>query len=71
MLTVGVEAGGSHDLCMVCAKDAASPHQEAFYVVLWGRDEQRPNAAGDVEGGMVRLCWEHLDELSYLIAEVL
>jgi hypothetical protein len=45
-------------------------------VILWERD-MRPltGAAAQTDrrflGGMVRLCWEHLDELAILIAEVL
>jgi hypothetical protein len=47
-----------------------------LYVILWERD-MRPltGAAAQTDrrflGGMVRLCWEHLDELAILIAEVL
>lgn len=65
MLHVGVEAGGYAQLCMVCPPEREEPH-EALYVILWAGDpEPRTHA------GMVRLCWEHLDELAILIAEVL
>ena len=65
MLTVGVEDGGYAQLCMVCPPARLEPHA-ALYVILWD------GGPGDLVGaGMVRLCWEHLDELAILIAEVL
>jgi hypothetical protein len=71
MLHVGVEDGGYAHLCMVCSASASTTWHAAFYVVLWDRDGQRANALGQREGGCLRVCWEHLDELAILIAEVL
>lgn len=71
MLHVGVEDPGFGHLCMVCSASRAEVWHDALYVVLWDRDDQRVNAAGAREGGMVRLCWEHVDELSRLLLEVL
>lgn len=70
MLHVGVEDGGYAQLCMVCSLARTAPH-DALYVILWDRDGQRANASGNREGGCLRLCWEHLDELAVLLAEVL
>jgi hypothetical protein len=67
MLAVGVEAGGYAQLCMVCPSDRLEPH-EALYVILYEWGDHR---AGTHGGGVLRLCWEHLDELAILIAEVL
>lgn len=71
MLTVGVEDGGLGHHCMVCRASASTTWHAAFYVVLWDRDGQRLSALGQREGGCLRLCWEHLDELAMLIAETL
>ena len=64
MLHVSVEAGGYAQLCMVCPPERLEPH-DALYVLVWD------NGVNQVGAGMVRLCWEHLDELAILIAEAL
>lgn len=71
MLTVGVEDSGLGHLCMVCGVAQHTTWHGAVYVVLWDRDGQRVNALGNREGGCLRLCWAHLDELALLIAEAL
>ena len=65
MLTVAEEPGGYAQLCQVCALDREEPRNHLF-VITWA-----PGAGHPTRGGMVRLCWEHLDELAILIAEVL
>jgi hypothetical protein len=75
MLHVGVEDGGSAQQCMVCPLARTEP-PAALYVLLWERDmHPLTGAAAQADrrflGGMVRLCWEHLDELAILMAEVL
>jgi hypothetical protein len=70
MLTVGIEAGGHAQLCMVCPLDRETPHA-TLYVVLWEHDLPFPQGVLTRTGGCLRLCWEHLDELALLIAEAL
>jgi len=65
MLHVGIEDGGYAQLCQVCALDREGTHEQ-LYVLTWA-----PGAGHRTLGGMVRLCWEHLDELAILIAEAL
>lgn len=64
MLHVGVEAGGSAQLCQVCPPEREEPH-EALYVILWD------NGSNQVGAGMVRLCVEHVDELLTLLLDAL
>lgn len=71
MLHVGVEDGGYGHLCMVCSATQQTTWHAALYVVLWDRDGQRANARGTREGGCLRLCWEHCDELCRLLLEIL
>jgi hypothetical protein len=71
VLHVGVEAGGYRQLCMVCAHGEEEPHHEALYVVLWDRDGALRDANGNLEGGMVRLCWAHCDELAVMLLDAL
>lgn len=65
MLHVAEEPSGYAQLCAVCALDRTEPRDHLF-VILWAPGDGHPTL-----GGMVRLCWEHLDELAVLIAEVL
>lgn len=65
MLAVGVEAGGTAQLCMVCPPEREEPHA-ALYVILWDWGTGRTHG-----GGALRLCWEHADELSRLLLEAL
>lgn len=67
MLHVAEEPGGYAQLCMVCPPERLEPH-DALYVILWEWGTGRTPSHG---GGCLRLCWEHLDELAVLIAEVL
>lgn len=67
MPTVGIEAGGYAGLCMWCPPERWEPHAE-LYVILWEWGMPQTPSHG---GGCLRLCWEHADELSRLLLEVL
>lgn len=69
-LEVRTEAGGVVGLCMLCPPADAGVHPELF-VVIWDNALPRPQSIYTRRGGCLRLCWEHLDELAILIAEVL
>lgn len=65
MLDVAEEPGGYAQLCMVCALDREEPRQR-LYVIAWA-----PGDGHRTQGGCLRLCWEHGDELSRLLLETL
>lgn len=67
-LIVAEEAGGYAQACMLCPRDRLEAH-DVLYIVAWENDP--PVAGRPRQGGLVRLCWLHLDELAVLIAEVL
>lgn len=66
MLTVGQEDPGVRALCMLCPRDGAEVVD--LYVILWEWGVPKEPSHG---GGCLRLCWEHLDELTRLALEVL
>lgn len=73
MLTVGVEDDPGHSaLCMVCRLEVDVIY-ERFYIVAWEQDlpGRHPLAFVRKQGGLLRLCWAHADELSRLLLEVL
>lgn len=71
MLTVAEEEGPAYaQACMVCPLDREEP-RERIFVLLWENDLPVPQGPQRRTGGVLRLCWEHLDELAVLIAEVL
>jgi hypothetical protein len=65
-LDVGIEPGGYAQLCMVCPPEREEPHDRMFVLIAeWG------DTYIDHGGIALRLCPEHLDELSILILEAL
>ena len=73
MLHVGVEDDPGHSsLCMVCGGDVDAIYP-TFYVVAWEHDlpHPPPNAVVRKQGGLLRVCEQHADELLILLSEAL
>lgn len=55
---------------MVCPIDQEIYHP-TLYVILWDNDTVTSIITRERIGGVLRLCWEHMDELNILISEAL
>jgi hypothetical protein len=73
-LIVAQEDPGHIDLCMLCppqATDATTIPIEPLYVIAWSNDLPVPIDTLTQAGGVLRLCWQHGDELCRLLLETL